>query len=151
VAARARRLATLHNAWPGWLAAAVAERRRQRWAAARGALDVALELAPGAAAAHLEMASVLLAMEKAPSAVEHAERALALDGEGVRALPVLARALAAAGRTREARQAAVRALAMQPQGDEIKGLVDELNKAAAAERGWTARWRAMWKKWLRRN
>ena len=48
VAARARRLATLHHAWPGWLAAAVAERRQQRWAAARGALHVALELAPGA-------------------------------------------------------------------------------------------------------
>jgi tetratricopeptide (TPR) repeat protein len=146
VAARARRLATLHGAWPGWLAAAVADRRRSRWAAARAALDVALELAPGATAAHVELASVLLALEDAPAAVEHAERALALDGDGARALPVLARALAAAGRTSEARQAAMRALAMPSQGEDMKALVAELNRGTAVHAGWRARWRAMWTK-----
>ena len=128
VAARARRLATLHGTWAAWLAAAVAERRRERWAAARGALDVALELAPGATAAHLEMTGVLLALEDAAGAVEHAERALALEGEGQRSLLVLARALVAAGRLDEARQAAARASALQPESEEVKAVLAELHR-----------------------
>jgi tetratricopeptide (TPR) repeat protein len=146
VAARARRLATLHGAWPGWLAAAVAERRRLRWTAARGALDVALEMAPGATAAHLEMTGVLLALNDPPRAVEHAERALALEGDGTRALSTLARALAAAGRTREARHAAMRALALQPQADDVKALVAELNQGAK-KRSLGARLKWAWKRW----
>jgi tetratricopeptide (TPR) repeat protein len=149
VAARARRLATLHSAWPGWLAAAVAERRRQRWAAARGALSVALELAPGATAAHLEMAGVLLALDDAAGAVEHAERALALEGDGPRALSVLARALAATGRRPEARQAAMRALALQPQADDLKALLAELS-GAAAKVSWAVRMRSVWKRWWKK-
>ena len=145
VAARARRLATLHSAWPGWLAAAVAERRRQRWAAARGALSVALELAPGATAAHLEMTGVLLALNDASGAVVHAERALALDGDGPRALSVLARALAATGRRPEARHAAMRALALQPQAEDLKALLEELS-GDPAKRSWGTRLRMAWKK-----
>jgi tetratricopeptide (TPR) repeat protein len=148
VAARARRLATIHGAWPGWLAAAVADRRRERWIAARGALDVALELAPGATPVHLEMATVLLALQDAPGAVEHAERALALEGDGARALSVLAQALAGAGRTHEARRAAARASAMQPDAADIKAL-SELPTGVETPR-WAAKLRAAWKKWLRR-
>jgi tetratricopeptide (TPR) repeat protein len=146
VAARARRLATLHTAWPGWLAAAVAERRQERWVAARGALDVALELAPGAAAAHLELTGVLLALDDAPGAVEHAERAHALEGDGARVLAVLARALGAAGRTREAHQAAMRALALRPQAEEIKALLAQLGKDEE-KRSWATRLRRILKQW----
>jgi tetratricopeptide (TPR) repeat protein len=146
VAVRARRLATTHSAWHGWLAAAVAERRRQRWASARGALTVALELAPGATAAHLEMTSVLMALGDAKGAVEHAERALALEGDGARTLSVLARALAATGRMIEARQAAMRAMALRPQVDDLKGLLAELS-VEASKGGWAARLRCAWKKW----
>jgi len=146
VAARARRLATLHGAWPAWLAAAVAERRRHRLSAARGALSVALELAPGATAAHLEMTGVLLALNDATGAVQHAERALALDGDGARALSVLARALLATGRRSEARQAAVRALALQPQADELKALLVELSRDTAKP-GWIGHLRAAWRRW----
>ncbi|MGA7122011.1 MAG: tetratricopeptide repeat protein [Polyangiaceae bacterium] len=149
VAARARRLATLHSAWPGWLAAAVAERRRERWSAARGALGVALELAPGATAAHLEMTNVLMALDDPAGAVVHAERALALEGDGPRALSMLARALAATGRKPEARDAAMRALALQPQAEDVKALLAELSKNAS-ERGWGARVLGTWKKWRRK-
>jgi tetratricopeptide (TPR) repeat protein len=150
VAARARRLATLHGAWSGWLAAAVADRRRQRWAAARGSLEVALELAPGAAAAHLEMATVLLTLEDASAAMEHVERVLAVEGDGPHALAALARALVAAGRVQEARQAAARALALQPPGDSVRTLLIELNRDLKATGGWKARirdrWSNLWKK-----
>ena len=149
VAARARRLATLHSAWPAWLAAAVAERRQGRWSAARGALEVALELAPGATAVHLEMANVLMALEDPARAVVHAERALTLEGDGPRALSMLARALAAAGRKPEARDAALRALALQPHADDVKALLEELTKGAN-ESGWGARLISTWKKWRRK-
>jgi tetratricopeptide (TPR) repeat protein len=96
VAARARRVATLHASWPAWGAAAVAERRRGRWAAARGALEVALEMAPGAVIAHVELAEALLELDDAAGALEHAERAVALEGESPRVTAVRARARKAA-------------------------------------------------------
>jgi tetratricopeptide (TPR) repeat protein len=142
VAARARRVATLHASWPAWVAAAVAERRRGRWAAARGALEVALEIAPGATVAHLELAEALLALDDAQGAVEHAENVLSLEGESPRALTVLARSLAAAGRQPEARDAAVRALALQPEAEELKALVEKL-RAAPADQGWLGRLRSL--------
>jgi tetratricopeptide (TPR) repeat protein len=92
VAARARRVATLHASWPAWVAAAVAERRRGRWAAARGALEVALEMAPGAVVAHIELAEALLELDDAAGALEHAERAVALEGESPRVTLVKERA-----------------------------------------------------------
>jgi tetratricopeptide (TPR) repeat protein len=145
VVARARRLATLHDAWPGWLAAAIADRRRQRWTSARAALDLALELASGATTAHLEMVNVLLALGDAQGAVDHAQRAVALEGENPASLSMLARAMAAAGNVHDAREAAARALAMRPQADDLRELVNELNKTAAAGSGWRARLRRIWK------
>jgi tetratricopeptide (TPR) repeat protein len=141
VAARARRLATLHGSWPAWVAAAVAERRRGRWDAARGALQVALEIAPGAVAAHLELAEALLVLADAPGAVQHAERVVSLEGESPRALSTMARALAAAGRPPDAREAAARALALQPESSEARALVERLREPAASSR-WTDRLRA---------
>jgi tetratricopeptide (TPR) repeat protein len=74
------------------VAAAVAERRRGRWAAARGALEVALEMAPGAVVAHIELAEALLELDDAAGALEHAERAVALEGESPRVTLVKERA-----------------------------------------------------------
>jgi tetratricopeptide (TPR) repeat protein len=146
VAARARRLATVHGAWTGWLAAAVADRRQERWAAARGALEVALELAPGATAVHQEMATVLMGLEDAPAAIEHAERVLALEGDGPHALAVLARAMAAAGRMHDARQVAARALAFQPPAESLRTLLVDLSKSVKAPTGWKTRLREFWKR-----
>jgi tetratricopeptide (TPR) repeat protein len=145
VAARARRLATLHGAWPGWLAAAVAERRRGQLTAARGALEVAIEVAPGAVPAHLELAAVLVALREPASALEHAEKARALEGETPRALAALARALAAAGRPREAREAAGRALAMQPEDAGLQSLLAGLREARRT-RGWIERVRELFRR-----
>ena len=97
VAARARRVATLHASWPAWVAAAVAERRRGRWAAARGALEVALEMAPGAVVAHIELAEALLELDDAAAALEHAEKAATLEGESPRVTAVRQRAKQKAG------------------------------------------------------
>jgi tetratricopeptide (TPR) repeat protein len=130
VAARARRLATLHNAWTGWLAAAMAEERRGRWAAARGHLEMALEAAPGATAAHLEMAAVLLHLESPTAALAHV-------GYTPRVLGTLARTLAAAGRRDEARVMANRALAARPDDEDVKALAAGL-RAVPTARGWAA-------------
>lgn len=149
VAARARRVATVHASWPAWVAAAVAERRRGRWAAARAALEVALEIAPGAVAAHLELAEALLVLDDAAGAVHHAERVVSLEGESPRALSVMARALAAAGRPAEARDAAARALAMQPDNAEARALLTRLREPPATA-SWTTRLRSALARLLRR-
>jgi tetratricopeptide (TPR) repeat protein len=138
VAARARRVATLHASWPAWVAAAVAERRRARWAAARGALEVALEIAPGATIAHLELAEALLALDDAAGALEHAERVASTEGESPRALLVYARVLSALGRPEEARAIAERLAAMQPGGVDVRALV-EMGPAKVKGKTWAAR------------
>jgi tetratricopeptide (TPR) repeat protein len=150
IAARARSIATLYSAWPGWLAAAVAERRQQRWVAARGALDVALELAPGATAAHLEMTGVLLALDDASGALVHAERAIALEGDEARALSALARALSASGRPHDARRAAIRAQWLSPESRDVEALLADIARApirGGEKPGLGARLRAVWSKW----
>jgi tetratricopeptide (TPR) repeat protein len=149
VGARARRVATLHNAWPGWLAAGIAELRRGRWAAARGALEVAVETAPGATSAHIELGAVLLELDDAPTALAHAERALALEGETPRVLCLLARTLAAAGRSEESRLVMSRALIANPDDDAIHALARRLRERRVAP-GWRHRLRhafARWRRW----
>lgn len=86
IVSRARRLATEHLAWRGWLAAAIAESRRGRSAEARAILEIALELAPGAPAVRLELAAVLVALGDAAGARPHVEYAIASEGPSPRAL-----------------------------------------------------------------
>jgi tetratricopeptide (TPR) repeat protein len=142
VSARARKLGTMHGAWSAWLAAGVADRRRGRLEAARQALEVALEMAPGATPAHLEMAGLMVALGDPRGGVSHAERAIVLEGESPRALEALARALGAAGDRPRALAAATRALAMRPDDEGLRSLVDGLRQAGEAPKasGW-ARWR----------
>jgi tetratricopeptide (TPR) repeat protein len=148
VAARARRLATLHSAWPGWVAAGIAEERRGRWAAARGALEVALEIAPGATLAHLELAGVLLEMDNAAGALAHAERALALEGDSPRAIRLRARALAASGRWDEARAVLSRGIGAFPDDEATRGLAEVMRRGEQlrAPRGWQHRLRELWER-----
>jgi tetratricopeptide (TPR) repeat protein len=150
VAARARRVATLHASWTGWVAAAVAERRRGRWMAARGALEVALEMAPGAAVAHAELAEALLQLDDAAGALNHTERAMALEGESPGGLSLKARALEAAGRIPEARPVAARALAMDPENAAALALVRRLRGPAVAET-WVAKLRGVVDRWRDRE
>ncbi len=89
IAGRARRLATEHAAWPGWLAAGVAEGRRGRLKEARASLEIALEIAPGAASARLEMCRTLLALGDLAGARAHVEQAIASEGPSPRALALL--------------------------------------------------------------
>jgi tetratricopeptide (TPR) repeat protein len=126
VSARARRLAQEHGSWLAWLAAAIAEKRRSRWGAARGALEMALELAPGAAPLHLELAEVLLELDDPEGAVARTQSAMALDGPTPEALLLLGRALGESGRTSEAMEAARGGLAMQPEDPRLKDLVRTL-------------------------
>jgi tetratricopeptide (TPR) repeat protein len=145
VVARARKLGTVHGAWAAWLAAAVGERRRGRSASAREAAAVALEVAPGATPAHLEMVGILCALGEADKAVAHAEHAIALEGPSPRALKILARAQVAAGRRSEALETASRALAMQPDDDDLRALAGELRRGEA-QSGWASRFKALMKK-----
>ncbi len=146
VVARGRHLATLHGAWMGWVAAAVAERRRGRWAAARGALEVALEIAPGAAIVRFEMAGALLALEDPKGAIANAEALLALEGPTPKGLGLLARAQAAAGRQAEAVETAQRALSIQPDDEDASTLLACLRQPSTE--GW-ARLAQLWRRWSR--
>jgi tetratricopeptide (TPR) repeat protein len=144
IAARARRVATLHGSWLGWLAAAVAERRRGRLVAARGALDVALESAPGAPPLHSELVEVLLSLDDAQAAVSHAQSVLSLEGESSRGLLVLGRALSAAGRTGDARDAVRKALVLDPENASARELEERWRRSEQQPpSGWGAKLRAM--------
>ncbi len=145
VAARGRRLATAHGAWMGWLAAGVAERRRGRWEAARGALELALEIAPGAVAVRLEMADALQALEDTAGAVSNAEALVTLEGPTPKSLGLLARAQAAAGRDAEAVETARRALSMQPEDQDVVALLRRLRRRREAT--WSHRLARLWKRW----
>jgi tetratricopeptide (TPR) repeat protein len=132
VAARARRLATLHALWPAWMAAAVAERRRGQLAGARTSLEAALELSPGAAAAHADLAEVLIEEEQHEKAREHARRAIELEGETPRTTQLLARAQDSAGRA-----APVPTSTKRP-------------SAPPETPGWSDRLNAAWQAWIRK-
>jgi tetratricopeptide (TPR) repeat protein len=146
VSARARKLGTMHGSWTAWLAAGVADRHRGRLAAARQALEVALEIAPGATPVHFEMVGVRVALGEGAAAASHAERAIALEGESPRALRILARALAAAGRRSAAIEAATRGLAMQPADEELRAFMSELRQGGG-EPGLVAKMRALLHRW----
>jgi tetratricopeptide (TPR) repeat protein len=142
VAARGRRLGDAHAAWTGFFAAAVAERRRGRFSAARRSLEAALEIAPGAGVVRYELVGVLLALQDANGAVSHAEALLALDWPRANALGLLARSLAAAGRDREAADAAQRALSIQPDDQETRALLIRLHRPPRTH--WANRVMRLW-------
>ena len=143
VAARARRQAREHGGWMAWLAAAVAERRQGRWAAARAASNAAIAAAPGCAAAHAELVSVYLGMSDPPAALRHAERALALEGETPRTLGLLARALHASGRVGEASTAIARALVLDESDDANQKLAVEVHARPST---WFEKVRGLWRR-----
>jgi tetratricopeptide (TPR) repeat protein len=149
VAARARRLAALQGAWPAWIAAAAAERRRGRLVAARIALEAAIEAAPGAAVAHGDLAEVLLEQGESAQALEHAQRAAALEGDTPRTLALSARILEALGRPDEARRSADRARAMEPEDAELRVLADRLRRPSEPP-GWADRVTTAWRAWTKR-
>lgn len=123
IAARARSLATTHNAWHAWFAVGIAERRRERWRAARDAFAEAIRIAPGCTPAHMEIVAAHVALGDPEPALVHARRACELEGESARTLAVLATALLAAGKRDEAALAIDHAL-------ELDG-TDEANRALA--------------------
>jgi Flp pilus assembly protein TadD len=110
---------------------------------------MALEAAPGAAAAHLEMAAVLVRLDDASAAMTHAERAMTLEGDTPRVLCALARTLAATGRRSEARVMAGRAVAARPDDEDARALAISL-RAQPPARGWAA-WTARARELLERG
>jgi len=124
IAARARKLAVAHTAWAAHFAVGIAERRLERWRAARDAFGDAIRVSPGCTPAHMEVVAAHVALEDPASALEHARRACELDGDTARTLAVLATALLAAGKRDEALDAIDRSLSLDA--------TDEANRALAA-------------------
>ena len=124
IASRARKLAVTHTAWAAHFAVGIAERRLERWDAARDAFGEAIRVSPGCTPAHMEVVAAHVALEDPISALEHARRACELDGDTARTLAVLATALLAAGKRDEALDAIDRSLALDA--------TDEANRALAA-------------------
>jgi len=92
---------------------------RARWrsgdlAGARAAFDEALRLRPSDVAALLGAAAVSSELGLGDSALEYARRAVTADPHSARTWLVLARVLAATGRTTEADEALSRARSLQP-------------------------------------
>jgi tetratricopeptide (TPR) repeat protein len=129
IAARARRLALTHGVWTAWVAAAIAERRRLRWHAAREAAEAAIRTSPGAAAAHAELSAALIALSETKAALAHAEKVLSLEGEAPRTLGLHARALFASGRLEDAEQTVARALSLDPHDEANRRLSEQIRAA----------------------
>lgn len=122
VATRAHELLGLHGVWTAAFAEAVAEQRMGHMDAAHAALRCVLELAPGCMPAHAELVGLCVRMGDGAGALRHAEALHAAEGDTPRALVLLARAKAAAGRHGEAWALAARILSLDPGNEEAKAL-----------------------------
>lgn len=150
IAARGRKLATAHDVWLAWYAVGIAERRREEWAAARSAFETALALSPGCTPAHVELVAVCVSLDDAESAIEHAERAIALEGETPRSLAVLATALLAAQRYEEAQAAIDKSLALDDTDEAHRALAERIRAGVAPAPSPLSRLRDTFSRWLKR-
>ena len=149
IAARARTLAMLHSVWAAYFAVGIAERRLERWRAARDAFGEALRVSPGCTPAHLEIVGAHVALEDPESALDHAQRACELDGDTARTLAVLATALLAAGQRDEALDAIDRSLALDATDEANRALAERI-RAGRSRTGTLTRLRDTFARWRRR-
>ncbi len=126
MSSRAQSLAADNDVWTAHLALGMAERRRARWQEARLALETAVAKSPGATLAHLELVAVHVALGSTQKALEHADRACALEGDTARTHAVRATALLAASRPVDAREAIDRALALDASDASHRALADRI-------------------------
>lgn len=146
ISARARNLALAHNAWCGWFAVGIAERRTERWRAARDAFREALRIAPGCTPAHMEIVGAHVALGDPTAALEHARKACELDGDTARTLAVLATALLAEGKRDEAAITIDRAIALDATDEANRALAERIRNGGRPStlmrlRDTLARWR----------
>jgi tetratricopeptide (TPR) repeat protein len=149
IAARARALATGHAAWHAYFAVGIAERRLERWRAAREAFAEAIRASPGSTPAHMEIAGAYLALAEPERALEHARKACDLDGPTARTLAVLATSLLAAGKREEAGQAIDRALALDATDEANRALAERI-RTGRPRTSTLARLRDIFTRWRRR-
>jgi tetratricopeptide (TPR) repeat protein len=131
IAARAKSLATTHHAWHAWYAVGIAERRRERWRAARDAFSTAISVAPGCTPAHMEIVAAHIALGDPEPALHHAKKACELEGESARTLAILATALLAAGKREEATSAIDRALELDATDEANRALAERIRAGRA--------------------
>jgi tetratricopeptide (TPR) repeat protein len=136
---RARRLAMEHATWVAWHTFAMIERRRCAWASAREALVSALAASEGCSVAHADLARTYVKLGDAESAVRHAERAIAIEGETPRALGTLAEARVASGARAEGEALLARAVALAPDDTVLREIDAGVRRPSQAAPGMVAR------------
>jgi tetratricopeptide (TPR) repeat protein len=149
ISARARRLAVAHSAWAAYFAVGIAERRLERWRAARDAFNDAIRVSPGCTPAHLEVVAACVALDDADAALVHARKACELDGDTARTLAVLATALLAAGQRDEARDAIDRSLELDATDEANRALAERI-RAGRVRTSTLTRLRDTFARWRRR-
>jgi tetratricopeptide (TPR) repeat protein len=149
IAARARKLAMVHAAWAAYFAVGIAERRLERWRAARDAFSEAIRVSAGCTPAHLEIVAAHVALDDPEAALDHARRACELDGDTARTLAVLATALLAASKRDEALDAIDRSLALDATDEANRALAERI-RAGRARTGTLTRLRDTFARWRRR-
>jgi tetratricopeptide (TPR) repeat protein len=149
IASRARKLASEHPVWHAYFAVGIAERRLERWRAAREAFAEAIRVAPGSTPAHMELAGAHLALSEPEPGLVHARRACELDGDTARTLAVLATALLAAGNREEATHAIDRALALDATDEANRALAERI-RAGRPRTSTLTRLRDIFTRWRRR-
>lgn len=150
ISSRARALTATCDTWTAHLAAGIAERRLERWARARAAFGEALRCAPGCVPAHMELVSAAVAQGDSAAAIEHARRAVELEGETARTLAVLATALLSAGMKEEAADAIDRALSLDETDEGNRALAERIRAAKESRGGPIARLLDVFSRWRKR-
>jgi tetratricopeptide (TPR) repeat protein len=136
---RARRLAMEHATWIAWHAFGLVERRRGAWASAREALVSALAASEGCSVVHVDLARTYVKLGDADSAVRHAERAVALEGETPRVLGALGEARIAAGARAEGEALLARAIALAPEDPELRAIEGAVRRPLSRAPGMMAK------------
>jgi tetratricopeptide (TPR) repeat protein len=150
IATRARRLASAHTAWPAYVAVGIAERRLERWRAARDAFAEAIRVSPGCTPAHMEIVATYVALSEPERALRHARRACELDGDTARTLAVLATAYLAGGQREEATAAIDRALELDETDEANRALAERIRAGRGQRPSGLTRLRDIFGRWRRR-
>ena len=150
IAARARKLAVAHTAWAAYFAVGIAERRLERWRAARDAFGEAIRVSPGCTPAHMEVVAAHVALDDPGRRRSSTPVAPASSTATPRARwPCSPRRSSPPAQRDEAREAIDRSLALDATDEANRALAERI-RAGRARTSTLTRLRDTFARWRRR-
>jgi tetratricopeptide (TPR) repeat protein len=132
IALRAHKFCLLYeNLWTPHFAMGVAELRGERFQSASRALEAAVQAAPGALPAWVQLCHARIGLSDSRSAIDAGKRAIALGVDTGIAQVALAEAYLFAGERDEARRVLMSALELEPQNEVLRALLARIELVAS--------------------